>query len=83
MGRVSVLKVINLRVQPASERAERRVDGPHVSRIIIQHHSIIMTVPGGDPEALECYFAAKTVWTFFLFQSVGSVDIRAAPNGFQ
>ena len=63
---------------PSSDRAERRADGPHASRIIIRSHSINMTVPDGDPEALEQQFAAKTV--FFLFQSVGT---REAPNGFQ
>ena len=51
---------------PSSERAERRVDGPHVSIIIIQHHSIIMTVHGGDPEALEHQFAAKPFLLFFV-----------------
>ena len=49
---------------PSSERAERRVDGPHVSRIIIRHHSINLTVPGGDPEALEHHFAVITVLVF-------------------
>ena len=42
-----------------------------------------MTVPGGDPEALERHFSANTVSVFFVFQSVTSADIRAAPNGFQ
>ena len=53
---------------PSSDRAERAVDGPHASRIIIQqcqHHSINMTVPGGDPESLEQHFAVKTVLLSF------------------
>ena len=50
---------------PSSDRAERGVDGPHAPRIIIQHHSITMTAPGGDPESLEQHFAVKTVLLSF------------------
>ena len=64
---------------PSSERAERRVDGPHVSIIIIRPRSINLTVSDGYPEALEHLFVGKTVLLFFL-QSVAS---RLAPNGFQ
>ena len=64
----------------SSERAEQRVDDSHVPKIIIRHHSINMTVPGDDPEALEHHFAAKTVLVFFIFQTCSSQE---APNGFQ
>ena len=42
---------------PSSDRAERRVDTSDAPRIIIRHHSIHMTVPSGDLEALECHFS--------------------------
>ena len=78
MGRASALSEL----AASSDRAERRVDGSHAPTTIIHHHSIDMTMPGGDPEALEQHFAAKT-FLFFSFQTVISVDIREAPNGFQ
>ena len=66
---------------PGSERAEtrRRVDGPDVSRIIIQHHSINMTLPNDVPESLEYHFDVKTL-LLFLFQTGTSQE---PPNGFQ
>ena len=73
-------------IAPSSDRAERRVDGSHEPRIIIRHHDINMAVPGGDPEALEHNIATpkpETGLAFFLFQTLQSVNIRAAPNGFQ
>ena len=65
---------------PSSDRAERHVDGSHPPSITIRHHSINMTVRGGDPEALEHHSAAKTVFLFFVFQTIHP---RVAPNGFQ
>ena len=52
-------------IAPSSDRAERRADGSHTPTIIIRHNSINMTVPGGDPEAVEHNFATKPVWLFF------------------
>ena len=63
--------------------AERRVDGTHVPKIIMRSHSNNITLPGGDPEASEHHFAAKTFSGPFFVQSVGSADIREPPNGFQ
>ena len=63
-GRPLALKV----TAPSSDRAEGpvlAVDGSHAPRTTIHHHSINITVPGGDLEALEHQFAAKPVLLLF------------------
>ena len=52
-------------LSPSSERAERRLDRSHVSRIIIHHHSIEFTTPfvltvGPDGQSVSAPFFPRS-----------------------